>query len=78
MQDNLPAIHGSPAHALASALRSLTGLSTWIGHTADPDFPISIDNAVLSMRQTASDLRTVADHLDSAADAAIARPRPSP
>ena len=72
MQANLPAIHGSPAHALASALRSLTALSTWIGHTADPAFPISTETAAVSMR------RAAADHLDSAADAAIDRPRPSP
>ena len=76
MPDILPAIHGSPALALGCALRSLGDLSTWISRTADPDFPISIDNAVLSMRQTASDLRAIAGRLDAAA--ATARPQPSP
>ena len=78
MPDILPAIHGSPALALGCALRSLGDLSTWISRTADPDFPISIDNAVLSMRQTASDLRAIAGCLDDAAAAATARPQPSP
>ena len=76
MPDILPAIHGSPALALGCALRPLGDLSTCISRTADPDFPISIDNAVLSMRQTASDLRAIAGRLDAAA--ATARPQPSP